>query len=200
MSEARGGRPRDTRLDRRILETTRELLAAGSYAELSMESVAARAGIGKKTLYRRWPSKAPLVAEAVLDAYGRGGSFAVADTGDLRADLRAWLTEHAEFLTEAPNATLMRAVIAAAAASRVDGDALYEQLSVPQHEGLRTRLRTAAAQGEIRQGTDIGAVADALIGTLLLHAVSAYGKLPAAAGFDGLLDALLDGVRTHPAR
>ncbi|MGW0181259.1 TetR/AcrR family transcriptional regulator [Nocardia sp. NPDC003345] len=199
MSEARGGRPRDTRLHQRILEATRELLATGSYAELSMESVALRAEVGKKTLYRRWPSKAPLIAEAVLDAYGRGGSFAVADTGDIRADLRAWLTEHAEFLAEAPNATLMRAVIAAAAASRADGDALDVQLSVPQHEGLRTRLRHAAAQGEIRGGADIDAMADALIGTLLLHALSASGNRRAATGFEGLLDALLDGVRTPPA-
>jgi AcrR family transcriptional regulator len=64
------GRPRDTRLHHAILEATRELLIAGGYAELSMESVAARAGVGKKTLYRRWSSKAPLVAEAVLEAYG----------------------------------------------------------------------------------------------------------------------------------
>jgi hypothetical protein len=41
------------------------------YAELWMESVAAHAQVGKKTVYRRWPSKAPLVAEAVLEAYGR---------------------------------------------------------------------------------------------------------------------------------
>ena len=53
-----------------------------------MESVAARAGVGKKTLYRRWSSKAPLVAEAVLEAYGRSGSFPVAQTGDIRTDLR----------------------------------------------------------------------------------------------------------------
>ncbi|MEV3964682.1 hypothetical protein AB0M34_27980 [Nocardia sp. NPDC050193] len=74
------------------------------------------------------------------------------------------------------------------------------QLDVPQHERLRTRLRHAAAQGEIRSGADIGAIADALIGTLLLHALSASGNRRAAAGFDGLLDALLDGALVHPTQ
>lgn len=101
VTDERVGRPRDSRLDHAILDATRELLTTGSYAELSMESVAARAGVGKKTLYRRWSSKAPLVAEAVLEAYGRSGSFPVAHTGIIRADLRAWLSEHAEFSSRA---------------------------------------------------------------------------------------------------
>ena len=71
MSQPKLGRPRDARLHDTILATTRELLTSTGYAELSMDSVAIHAGVGKKTLYRRWASKAPLVAEAVLDAYGR---------------------------------------------------------------------------------------------------------------------------------
>jgi AcrR family transcriptional regulator len=190
----RVGRPRDAQLHAAILAATRELLATGSYAELSMESVAARARVGKKTLYRRWSSKAPLVAEAVLQAYGGSGSFPVADNGDIRDDLRSWLDEHAEFLAEPPNAALVRALIAAAAASSADGAALYQQLSAPQHAGLMTRLRQAVDAGQIRTETDLDAVADALIGTLLFHALT-HVSPGAKARFDGLLDALLDGVR-----
>jgi AcrR family transcriptional regulator len=190
----RVGRPRDAQLHVAILAATRELLATGSYAELSMESVAARARVGKKTLYRRWSSKAPLVAEAVLQAYGGSGSFPVADNGDIRDDLRSWLDEHAEFLAEPPNAALVRALIAAAAASSADGAALYQQLSAPQHAGLMTRLRQAVDAGQIRTETDLDAVADALIGTLLFHALT-HVSPGAKARFDGLLDALLDGVR-----
>jgi len=189
----RVGRPRDAQLHVAILAATRELLATGSYAELSMESVAARARVGKKTLYRRWSSKAPLVAEAVLQAYGGSGSFPVADTGDVREDLCSWLDEHAEFLAEPPNAALVRALIAAAAASPLDGAALYQQLSAPQHAGLLTRLRQAVDEGQIRTVTDLDAVADALIGTLLFHALTRVST-GAKAQFDGLLDALLDGA------
>jgi AcrR family transcriptional regulator len=195
MPETRGGRPRDAQLHDVILSATRELLADGSYAELSMESVAAHAKVGKKTLYRRWPSKAPLVAEAVLDAYGRNGSFAVPDTGDIRADLRDWLIEHAEFIAEPANAAMIRALIAAAAASPLDSEALYAQLSVPQHDGLTTRLRRAAEAGMLQADADFDALANALIGTLLLQVLT--GTTPGgdpAKDFDGLLDALLRGV------
>ncbi len=195
MSEARGGRPRNAQLHRAILEVTRELLAAGSYAELSMESVAAHAQVGKKTLYRRWPSKAPLVAEAVLDAYGRGGSFDVPESADLRADLRSWLVEHAEFIADPANASLIRALIAAAAASPTDNVALYQQLSAPQHAGLTARLRRAVDGGDLRAEADLDAIANALIGTLLLRVLNRTppNRQPTTE-FDGLLDAILVGV------
>jgi AcrR family transcriptional regulator len=192
----RGGRPRDTQLHHAILVAARELLAEGSYAELSMESVATRARVGKKTLYRRWSSKAPLVAEAVLEAYGGTGSFPVAATGDIHADLRSWLNEHADFLAQPPNAALVQALIAAAAANSADGTALYLQLSAPQHAGLMTRLRQAVEDGQVRADADLDAVAVALIGTLLLQALTqpGVGEDPKAR-FDGLLDAMLSGIR-----
>jgi AcrR family transcriptional regulator len=195
MPDDRPGRPRDTQLHHAILAATRELLATGSYAELSMESVAASARVGKKTLYRRWSSKAPLVAEAVLEAYGGSGSFRVAETGDVDADLRSWLDEHADFLALPPNAALVRALIAAAAASSADGAALYQQLSAPQHAGLTTRLRRAVEEGQVKADADLDAVADALIGTLLFHALTQLGPGDGpTARFDGLLDAMLNGI------
>lgn len=195
MPQGRGGRPRDVLLDDVILGATRELLASGNYAELSMEGIAARAQVGKKTLYRRWPSKAALVADAVLDAYGRGGSFDVPDTGDLRADLRVWLVEHAEFIGEPGSSALIRALIAAAAANALDNEALGLQLSVPQHAGLLSRLHRAAEDGQLRADADVDAVADALIGTLLLRVLSPMpASGPHTTGFDGLLDAVLDGI------
>lgn len=194
---ARGGRPRDAALHGAILAATRRLLAAGSYAELSMESVAVAAQVGKKTLYRRWPSKAPLVAEAVLDAYGREGSFEVPSTADVRADLRCWLVEHAEFIAEPANAGLIRALIAAAAASPADSDALYDQFSAPQHAGLMVRLHRAADEHALRVGADLDAIANALIGTLLLRVLlRTPANPPSATEFDGLLEALLDGAAT----
>ena len=189
------GRPRDASLHAVILAAVRELLVAASYAELSMDGIAARAQVGKKTLYRRWASKAPLVAEAVLDAYGRDGSFAVPDTGDLRADLLRWLIEHGEFISEPANAKLIRALVAAAAASSGDTEALYEQLSVPQRSGLVDRMRSAVESGAVRADTDADAIANALMGTLLLQVMSSAVPSDDAAGrYGALVDALLSGV------
>ncbi|WP_179475689.1 TetR/AcrR family transcriptional regulator [Mycolicibacterium vinylchloridicum] len=193
------GRPRDASLHAAILDAVRELLVVSSYAELSMDAVAAQAQVGKKTIYRRWASKAPLVAEAVLDAYGRGGSFEVPDTGSLRADLLRWLIEHGEFITEPANAKLIRALVAAAAASSGDTEALYEQLSVPQRSGLVDRVRRAVDSGAVRDDADPDAIANALMGTLLLQVMSA--PIPNDHAFErygALVDALLDGVNAEP--
>ncbi|MBB2990992.1 AcrR family transcriptional regulator [Mycolicibacterium iranicum] len=195
MAEAKLGRPRDVQLHHAILETTRRMLTEHSYAALSMESVAARARVGKKTLYRRWSSKAPLVAEAVLDAYGRDGSFPVPDTGDIRRDLGQWLAEHSAFIAESTNAALIRALVAASAANPTDNEALYAQLTAPQRDGLVTRLRKGVASGELRTDADVDAVTDAVIGYLLVHLLAQ----PALGGsrtlrMDGLLTALLVGI------
>jgi len=189
------GRPRDATLHAAILDAAREVLVESSYAELSMDAVAARAQVGKKTIYRRWPSKAPLVAEAVLDAYGRGGSFAVPDTGDLRADLHRWLIEHGEFIAEPTNAKLIRALIAAAAAGSGDSEALYQQLSVPQRGGLVDRVHRAVKSGALRPDIDPDVVANALMGTLLLQVMSGPVSGDHAVGqYAALVDALVDGM------
>ena len=59
------GRPRDPELDRAILEATIEVLETDGFHNLSIDAVAARAKVGKTTIYRRWPSKAPLVVDAL---------------------------------------------------------------------------------------------------------------------------------------
>ncbi len=135
------------------------------------------------------------MAESVLDAYGREGSFGVPDTGNIRADLQSWLTEHAEFIADPSNAALIRALIAAAASNPSDNNALYERLSAPQHAGLMTRLRHAAEKRELRPEADLDVIAKAVIGTLLLEVLTrkaADGAL--ATRYDGLLDALLQGA------
>src|SRR4051794_40193012 len=78
------GRPRDAQIDSGILEATRALLLEVGYAGVGMESVAARAGVGKPTVYRRYSTKAALVYEAV---FGKTKVLDIPDSGDLRADL-----------------------------------------------------------------------------------------------------------------
>ena len=196
MTESRRGRPRSPLVHAAILDATRALLIEKGYADESMDRVASRAGVGKQTLYRRWPSKAQLVAEAVMDAHQVGGSFALPDTGDVAADLRDWLLRYADAVAPPQNAALVRALAAAAADDPRDGEALYRQLTGPQHDAVMQRLRQGINAGQVRADTDVEAVADALIGTIL-YRVLAH---PTTTGetvrhVDGLIDALIAGVR-----
>jgi hypothetical protein len=127
------------------------------------------------------------------------GSFRHTERNDTYR-FRSWLNEHADFLAEPPNAALVRALVAAAAASSADGAALYQQLSAPQHAGVMTRLRQAAEDGQLCADADLDAVADALIGTLLLHALThqaAKGLEARYMRFTGLLDAMLNGISSQ---
>ena len=86
---ARRGRPRDPAVDAAILTAAVDLLAEVGYARLTMEQVAARAGVGKASVYLRWPNKVALVAEAIQ--HRSGVIPEVPDTGSLREDMLAFL-------------------------------------------------------------------------------------------------------------
>jgi len=146
-----------------ILAATRELLRPQYRAVEESVAVPRR----KKTLYRRCRQKRTGPERPA--GLRRSGSFPVADNGDIRDDLRSWLTSTPSS-SRAAQRGVSAALIAAAAASSADGAALYQQLSAPQHAGLMTRLRSRR-RGQIRTETDLDAVADALIGTLLFHAL-----------------------------
>src|SRR6266496_6782642 len=78
------GRPRSAQAHKAILDATLELLAEGGFQGLSIEAVAARAGVGKTTIYRRWPSKNELVMDAIREVQV---NLSVIDTGNFRKDV-----------------------------------------------------------------------------------------------------------------
>ena len=85
----RRGRPRDPGVDEAVLTAAVELLAEAGFARLTMEQVAARAGVGKASVYLRWPNKVALVAEAIQHRSGVVPD--VPDTGSLPGDMRTFL-------------------------------------------------------------------------------------------------------------
>ncbi|MGW7295954.1 TetR/AcrR family transcriptional regulator [Streptomyces xiamenensis] len=192
MSEvSRRGRPRSPATEQAILTATRELLIENGYARLSMERVAARTGVGKPTLYRRWSSKGELVAATVAHDLL---SAVPPDTGDVEHDLRDWLRAQARSVSAPRNAPLVLALIAAAAESPQDAETLYGRITGPQRAVLLRRLRGGVAEGTLRGGADWEAVADALTGSLmyqLLTGAADAAERRALALFDALLTGLL---------
>src|ERR1700745_3279406 len=90
------GRPRDPRIDTAVLRATVDLLGETGYAELSVDAIARRAGTSKPAIYRRWPSKAHLVHEAVFPI---DEGTELPDTGSLADDVREMVRRSAEVLT-----------------------------------------------------------------------------------------------------
>src|SRR5271156_5549024 len=91
MERRQGGRPRSPEAQQAILEATEGLLRERGYAGLSIDEVARRAGVSKRTIYRWWPSKGALVAEAFAESAGL--RHRDVDTGRVRDDLIGYLQQ-----------------------------------------------------------------------------------------------------------
>lgn len=157
MAPRRLGRPRDVTRDAEILQAAREELAERGYERMTMAAVAARAGAGKATVYRRWASKAELVLDAALCTADAALTIdRVPDTGSLTGDLAALraLKHHDEgvwqalagLVSELPHAPELATVV-------------HERMVRPRVRLVRALLERAAARGELQAGLDLDLVA-----------------------------------------
>ncbi|MFE3060249.1 TetR/AcrR family transcriptional regulator [Nocardia sp. NPDC059239] len=194
MDEKQRGRPRSARAHQAVMEATRDLLASVGYEQMSIEAIAAQAGVGKPTVYRWWRSKAAVVAEAALSGYLTGSAAPPPDTGDFEADLRQWVTALTQRLDNPADAALFRGWAAAAADSDTDTRRLYDQLSGPNRQQLIHRLEAAVAAGQLRADADLEAAADVLIGTMLYQVLARHPATAPQSSVDGFLDIFLVGL------
>src|SRR5580765_3380527 len=142
------GRPRSESVDRVLREAARAEFVQRGYRAMSMESIAARAGVSKVSLYRRWPSKAA-VAAAVLAQMGEESP--IADAGSLKADLRA-LIAHTIGSPDAKAAARMIMRTMGEIADDPDLMAIYrERVLRPRLDQARALVRRARARGELRK-------------------------------------------------
>jgi len=187
------GRPRSARADEAIVEAVLDLLAeeGATIEALSMEAVANRAGVGKATIYRRWPNKEALVVVALAALKGPLPEVA---GESLRGDLLALLRP-----------------IAAAQATRVgrivpclipevkrnpEMAASYHRLTEPRRQLMRDVLHRWIAAGELRADLDVDATCAMMVGPLVAQSIMVYHpsvdltKLP-----EQIVDAMLPGMR-----
>ncbi|WP_336659966.1 TetR/AcrR family transcriptional regulator [Leucobacter sp. USHLN153] len=167
----RSGPVRSEAARRAILSAAVELLAERGYDQLAIEAIASRAGVGKQTIYRWWGSKSAIIAEALLEGMILRERLDVPNTGDIRADLGAWLREIGDVLLSKQGQGLARSLIAAATDNAEVGQRLRD--AIAGSGALSTRL-TAAIENESRLAADapIDEIAESLVGALLLRALS----------------------------
>ena len=155
------GRPRSDEAQRAILDATLEVLSETGYDRLTVSAVAHRAGVGKATIYRRWPSKLPLVIEAIEQLPELPCPY----TGNLVDDLTMLLGSIVRFLHSTPFAR----ALAVLGAERSHDPELSQRL-VPlfdlRRKPLQLVLERAVSRSELPRDIDLDAASDVIMGAI----------------------------------
>ncbi|MFF4299797.1 TetR/AcrR family transcriptional regulator [Streptomyces sp. NPDC001601] len=176
-SDRRPGRPRSETARRAILSAAMEELQQHGYAALTVEGIAARAGVGKQTIYRWWPSKADVVLDSLLDLAAE--RITVPDEGSLPADLVAFLTETFEQRGQRP---VLIGLMAQALLDPVFATAFRDRFLFGRRAAMREILDRAIARGEIAPDVDPELLIDVVYGVLWYRLLLDHAPLDAAAG------------------
>lgn len=163
-SKKKSGRPRSVRSHRAILQATLELLAEVGFEVMSIEAIAARAGVGKTTIYRRYASKEELVADAIESVREE---IVIPDTGSLWGDIDA-IVESAAQITLTPLGRQTVAMIISSASSNSQFAQIYwNKYLQPRRQAFEIVLKRAKARNEVEIDLDPGLVFDAMSGIML---------------------------------
>jgi AcrR family transcriptional regulator len=168
-----------------------EELAERGYRGLSMDRVAARAGVGKAALYRRWPSKQAMLVDVVAQVGTRDAL--PTDTGSLRGDVLAFIEDVLAALQHPVAGRVISDVIAEARRSPQLADALIARYRDPRRAAGAAMLERAIERGELAANVDVDLALDLLAGPLYLRAVLGSGPLEATYP-ERLADAFLRAV------
>ncbi|MFF8268639.1 TetR/AcrR family transcriptional regulator [Streptomyces sp. NPDC016562] len=184
------GRPRDPRSHEAIVSAAAELVTEVGYAATSIGAVAARAGVGKDTVYRRWRGKPELVFEAVFTTTD---DAPVPDTGSLAGDVTALLRGLVDEFRAPAAAAALPGLLADFAADPVLKARIRSDFLAPSKERLLIVFERAVARGEIAADTPVDLVLDALAGAVFFH-VGLVGEQPDPQLADRLAAVMVKGI------
>ncbi|OMC44062.1 TetR/AcrR family transcriptional regulator [Mycobacterium sp. IS-1264] len=163
----------DRSLDAAILDATLAGVAEVGYDRLSMDDVASRAGVGKAAIYRRWPSKEVVVADAIAHWRRRLGPVEPPNTGSLRGDIDALVAATPD-LNDA-DTHMIRVVVGVATAAMhnpVLAAALDDLVLSTPRQVVRAILDHAVARGEIPADRDLSLIPDVALGLNVLRVIT----------------------------
>jgi AcrR family transcriptional regulator len=160
------GRPRDARRDAAILAAALEILAESGYPRLTIDAVARRAGVGRPTVYLRWPSKAQLVHEAVFPDIATE-DLPIPRTASFAHDVRLMARQAVEYLARPEVLTAAPGLMAEFAADPELRRLMAERLEDRLRVHLKARVAAAIASGEARPDLDPDLLLDVITGSVL---------------------------------
>ncbi|PWR08131.1 TetR family transcriptional regulator [Micromonospora acroterricola] len=188
------GRPRSIRADEAIIEATLDLLAEGSTIEaLSIEAIAARAGVGKATIYRRWAGKDALL----LDALRRlKGVLPQPEGHSVRDDLVLLVGAIGQNVD--PRAAKIMPCLVPEVNRSPDHFRLYQNIIAPRRQLMREVLRRGISEGFIRPDIDLEVTMALLTGPMLIQRVLQWNPELDERTLPGqVVDAVLAGIQAH---
>ncbi|MFE5485793.1 TetR/AcrR family transcriptional regulator [Streptomyces sp. NPDC056527] len=187
------GRPREERVTRAVLDAVVALVAEQGMGAVTMDAVAARAGVSKPSMYRRWPTKQDLVIAA---AESRVGPLTVPDMGDFRAELRAVLTARLEAYRTPGVDRLLAGVIGTAADAGAERGA-YGEYTARVAAETRNIFERGIVRGDVDPGIDVEA-AVTLVAASLLFRMIAEQRMPDERLVDAVVDLIGRAVGAAP--
>ncbi|AVH97745.1 TetR family transcriptional regulator [Streptomyces sp. WAC00288] len=191
---------RSERSRRAIFDAALALVTENGYAKTTVEGIAARAGVGKQTIYRWWPSRAAVLLDAFLDlqaraaeAMGGDAGSEIPDTGDLAADLKHVLRATVDEMNAPAFEGPTRALAAEGITDPDLGARFTEALLEPQLQHYVRRIEAAREAGDVDPGTDPRLAVELLVGPL--HHRWIHRTLPLTHAYaDALVDHVLRGL------
>ena len=181
------GRPRCAITHQAILDCANDLLEAIGFANMSVEGIAARAGVGKATIYRRWPNKASVVMDAFLAATAK--EIAFPNTGSAREDIRRQMRSVVKVLN-GPRGRTIATLIGVVQSDQELAEAFRTRfVAVRRGEG-KAVLQRGITNGEFKPDMDLESVLDCLYGPLYFRLLIGHDK-PSIKYCDQLVDLVL---------
>jgi AcrR family transcriptional regulator len=178
-ASARGrGRPRSAEAEQAILNATLRMLGTQGVAGTTIEGVAADAGVGKTTIYRRWPSKTDLILAAISDIVPPGDP---PDTGTMAGDMAALAEVQRRRLAGSGLSGIVPRVLAESMSDPGLHQDFVERVVTPFRDLLRLFIERGIERGELRPDLEVEALVD------LLHSIPIY-KILMSRGDPGALE------------
>ena len=149
-----------------ILTAAHELVGEVGYRKLTIEAIAARAGVGKQTIYRWWPSKGAVVLDAMLAAVSDPAALTLPDTGDVHADLRGVVRAIVGELADPTLSGTSRALMIEIQEDPELAESMVERLLGPNLAAIADRLRAGQEAGQLRRDLDLSVAVEMIVGPL----------------------------------
>jgi AcrR family transcriptional regulator len=186
---ARSGRPRSERVHQAILTAARELLMEEGFAAMRLEHVAARAGVGKATIYRRWSSKQALAQDLLSQL--AAPHIAVADTDNTHDELLAVVTNPMRAVTETDFGPVIKAMLSQIASNPTIGDPFRASVVEARRAEVARVIERGIARGDIRKDADIAVATELLVGPVYFRLM--FGGVLDLAFAEQIVDSVMRG-------